>query len=185
MLQWTLMHKYLLNSYFLFLFFFFEVHGKGFIFILTLKHKTQTWKHRTRTEPPSAHCQSRHKDILGFLRGSVVKKLHLMQETRVWSLGSWVRKIRWRRALQPSPVFLPGESHRQRTWRAAVGRVPKHTLSGMHKDIYNKKIFLSLLNSMNSYLQLFWLHHFIVSSVMKKVLMCLHLFQYLFSTFLL
>ena len=121
MLQWTLMHKYLLNSYFLFLFFFFEVHGKGFIFILTLKHKTQTWKHRTRTEPPSAHCQSRHKDILGFLRGSVVKKLHLMQETRVWSLGSWVRKIRWRRALQPSPVFLPGESHRQRTWRLQLG----------------------------------------------------------------
>ena len=51
----------------------------------------------------------------------------------------WVRKIRWRRALQPSPVVLPGEPHGQRTWWAAVGRVPKHTLSGMHKDIYNKK----------------------------------------------
>ena len=24
---------------------------------------------------------------------------------------SWVGKIRWRRAWQPTPVFLPGESH--------------------------------------------------------------------------
>ena len=27
----------------------------------------------------------------------------------------WVRKIPWRRAWQPSPVFLPGESHGQRS----------------------------------------------------------------------
>ena len=27
----------------------------------------------------------------------------------------WVRKILWRRARQPSPVFLPGESHGQRS----------------------------------------------------------------------
>ena len=26
----------------------------------------------------------------------------------------WVRKIPWRRAQQPTPVFLPGESHGQR-----------------------------------------------------------------------
>ena len=28
---------------------------------------------------------------------------------------SWVRKIPWRRAQQPTPVFLPGESHGQRS----------------------------------------------------------------------
>ena len=28
---------------------------------------------------------------------------------------SWVRKIPWRREWQPTPVFLPGESHRQRS----------------------------------------------------------------------
>ena len=28
---------------------------------------------------------------------------------------SWVGKIPWRRALQPTPVFLPGESHGQRS----------------------------------------------------------------------
>ena len=27
----------------------------------------------------------------------------------------WVRKIPWRRAQQPTPVFLPGESHAQRS----------------------------------------------------------------------
>ena len=27
----------------------------------------------------------------------------------------WVRKVPWRRAWQPTPVFLPGESHGQRS----------------------------------------------------------------------
>ena len=27
----------------------------------------------------------------------------------------WVRKFLWRRAWQPTPVFLPGESHGQRS----------------------------------------------------------------------
>jgi len=27
----------------------------------------------------------------------------------------WVRKIPWRRKWQPTPVFLPGKSHRQRS----------------------------------------------------------------------
>ena len=30
-------------------------------------------------------------------------------------LNSWVRKIPWRRAQQPTPVFLSGESHGQRS----------------------------------------------------------------------
>ena len=30
-------------------------------------------------------------------------------------LNPWVGKIPWRRAWQPTPVFLPGESHRQRS----------------------------------------------------------------------
>ena len=28
---------------------------------------------------------------------------------------SWLRKVPWRRKWQPTPVFLPGESHGQRT----------------------------------------------------------------------
>ena len=33
----------------------------------------------------------------------------------------WVRKIPWRRKWQPTPVFLPGESH---GWRSLVGYSP-------------------------------------------------------------
>ena len=35
----------------------------------------------------------------------------------------WVGKIPWRRARQPTPVFLPGESHGQRNLVAAIHRV--------------------------------------------------------------
>ena len=34
----------------------------------------------------------------------------------------WVRKIPWRRKWQPTPVFLPGESH---GWRSLVGYSPR------------------------------------------------------------
>ena len=60
--------------------------------------------------------------IRGFLDGSVVKNLPAMQETQetwVWSLG-WeeipaLGGVPWRRKWQPTPVFLPGESHGQRS----------------------------------------------------------------------
>ena len=35
----------------------------------------------------------------------------------------WVGKISWRRAWQPTPVFLPGEFHGRGTWWATVYRV--------------------------------------------------------------
>ena len=34
---------------------------------------------------------------------------------KICGFEPWVGKILWRRAWQPSPVFLPGESHRQRS----------------------------------------------------------------------
>jgi len=33
---------------------------------------------------------------------------------------SWVRKILWSRKWKPTPVFLPGKFHGQRSWWAAV-----------------------------------------------------------------
>ena len=42
----------------------------------------------------------------------MVKNLLGMQETQ---FDSWVGKIPWQRAWQPTPVFLPGESHGQRS----------------------------------------------------------------------
>ena len=37
------------------------------------------------------------------------------RETIILSFNPWVRKIPWRRKWQPTPVFLPGESHGQRS----------------------------------------------------------------------
>ena len=38
-----------------------------------------------------------------------------MQETKRPGLDPWVGKIPWSRKWQPTPVFLPGESHGQRS----------------------------------------------------------------------
>ena len=46
---------------------------------------------------------------MGIPGGQTVKNPTAVQETRVQSLG----KIPWRRKWQPTPVFLPGESHGQ------------------------------------------------------------------------
>ena len=54
----------------------------------------------------------RDSAMLGFPGGSVGKNPSGMQETQVRSLGG---KILWRGAWQPTPVFLPGESHGQRS----------------------------------------------------------------------
>ena len=50
--------------------------------------------------------------FLVSLVAQTVKNLPEMQETR---FSPWVRKIPWRRKWLPSPVFLPGEFHGQRS----------------------------------------------------------------------
>ena len=44
-----------------------------------------------------------------------VKNPSVMQEMRETEFNLWVRKIPWRRKWQPTPVFLSGESHGQRS----------------------------------------------------------------------
>ena len=54
--------------------------------------------------------------VLGFPGGSVVKKNPpAMQGIRRLEFHLWVGKIPWRRKCQPTPVFLPGKSHGQRS----------------------------------------------------------------------
>ena len=38
----------------------------------------------------------------------------------------WARKIPWRRAWQPAPLFLPGESHVRKAWWATVHGIAKN-----------------------------------------------------------
>ena len=52
---------------------------------------------------------------MGFPVGTVVKNPPANAgDTDTW-LEPWVGKIPWRRARQPTPVSLPGESHGQRS----------------------------------------------------------------------
>ena len=50
-----------------------------------------------------------------------------------FGFSSWVRKIPWRRKWQPSPVFLPGGSHGQRSlvgyilWGCKESDITEHT----------------------------------------------------------
>jgi len=38
-----------------------------------------------------------------------------MQRHRRYRFDPWVGKIPWRKKWQPTPVFLPGKSHRKRS----------------------------------------------------------------------
>ena len=55
---------------------------------------------------------------VGFPGGSGVKNLPVLQEN---GFDPWVGKVPWRREWQPTPVFLPGESH---GWRSLGGYNP-------------------------------------------------------------
>ena len=53
---------------------------------------------------------------MGFPGGSVLKNLPANTgHARRHKLDPWVGKIPWRRKWQPTPVFLPGGSHGQRS----------------------------------------------------------------------
>ena len=54
------------------------------------------------------------KQTLGFPGGSVIKNLSANARDSNFIPGS-VEKIPWRRKWQPTPVFLPGKSHGQRS----------------------------------------------------------------------
>ena len=53
---------------------------------------------------------------LGFPGGTSGKQLICRSRRyKRWGFEPWVRKIPWRKAWQPTLVFLPGESHGQRS----------------------------------------------------------------------
>ena len=54
-----------------------------------------------------------------------IKKPPAMQESRRHGLNPWVRKIPWRRAWQPTPVFLPENPMGRGAWQATIHRVAK------------------------------------------------------------
>ena len=55
------------------------------------------------------------KQVLGASQVALVVKnpLASVEDGKRGGFDPWVRKIPWRRAWQPTPVFLPGELHGQ------------------------------------------------------------------------
>ena len=79
----------------------------------------------------------------------MVKSLPAIQSHRRHGFNPWVRKIPWRRKWQPTPVFLPGKSHRQRSLEGygrkesdtteATLRVHTHTHTFKYMSIFLRK----------------------------------------------
>ena len=53
--------------------------------------------------------------MVGFLGGMNGKEPASAGDIKRHGFDPWVGKIPWKRAWQPTPVFLPGESHGQRS----------------------------------------------------------------------
>ena len=75
--------------------------------------------------------------IMSFPNGSVGKESTCNAGNRGDGFNSWVRKIPRGRKWQPTPVFLPGKSHRQ---RSCVGYSPPgcrklDTTEGLNSNI--------------------------------------------------
>ena len=64
------------------------------------------------TIPLSSFFMQSIQYVQGFPGGNSGKEFTC--QCRRWKFNPWVTKIPWRREWQPTPVFLPGESHGQR-----------------------------------------------------------------------
>ena len=73
-------------------------------------------KKQTNKQKNARICEAQYSQVClhtGFPGGSVVKRQPANARRR--RFDPWVRKIPWRRRWQPTPGFLPGESHEQRS----------------------------------------------------------------------
>ena len=73
------------------------------------------------------NCLPVMTSVMGFLGGSAVRNCFQWGRHRRRGFHPWAGKMPWRRAWPPTPVFLPGDSHGQRSlvgyspWGARVG----------------------------------------------------------------
>ena len=86
----------------------------------------------------------------------------------------WVRKIPWRKAWQPTPVFVPGESHRQRS--LAVYSPWGHKESDRTEPLSthtSKGPFVCKLSSFQNYVIVVFV---LVDFYAKKIPLCMSVF---------
>ena len=77
-------------------------------FLLAMWHSL--WDLSSLTRDPGIEAQSAQ-----WRASLVAQQLRTCLQCRKHGSNPWVGKIPWRRAWQPTPVFLPGGSHRQRS----------------------------------------------------------------------
>ena len=100
------------------------------------------------------------------LLAQMVKNLAAMQETR---FHPWVGKILWRREWQPTPVFLPGEPHGQ---RSLVGYSPwgrKELDMKVKSESEGAQSCLTLCDPMDCTLSGFSVHGIFQARVLEKI----------------
>ena len=79
----------------------------------------------------------------GFPGGSVVSRLWL--QCRRHRFNPWIKKIPWRRKWKPTPVFLPGKSHGQ---KSLVGYSPWGCKRIIH-DLATKQTDLHIIQALS------------------------------------
>ena len=75
---------------------------------------------------------------------SIQPSLRICLQCRRPRFNSWVSKTTWTRKQQPTPVFLPGESHGRGTWQAI-----DHGVTRVGHDLVTKPPPFSLLYGPN------------------------------------
>ena len=117
--------------------------GGKTIFTLPFHNTRQITRRKNRNIPP-----------LCFPGGLVVKNL---LQNRTDGFDPWVVKIPWKRSWQPTPVFFPGESHRQRSLGgySPWGRKESDTTE-LHTDTHTNDSWVVHVE----YLKVLFLHSF-------------------------
>ena len=92
--------------------------------------------------------------ILGFPSGSPVKNTTARQELQEMQVHLWVGTIPWRRAWQPTPVFLPGESYGQEEPGRLQSKGSQRVRNDWSKSACMHGIFLYFFSQLQVNLQL-------------------------------
>ena len=102
------------------------------------------------SEPALKHLLSNLQCLSWGFPGSTSGKEPTCQCSRHKRCGfnPWVGKIPWKRAWQPTLVFLPGESHRKGAWWATV-----HRVSGSDTTEQLSTQYLSVCITMETFLK--------------------------------
>ena len=107
----------------------------------------------------------RPEDVLGSPGGANGKEpAYQCRRHKKHRFNPWVRKIPWRRKWQPSPVFLPGKSHEQKSTvgYSSWGHKESDMTEHMKHPVYNKTV-INLYLELDSRLVVYFQKHFTFS----------------------